>query len=182
MPDRRDVQEFCASPQWVDLYAEVKRCFVVPGSLRLKRVATVAGFAWRDPEPSGENSMVWYRIATGTPGGDAQPARSETGDGVNGSGGGGGIDGGDGVNGDGDGDGSSNGSGGDGDGGAGADPVEAHRQRILRYNEDDVLATLALRRWMTDRSHEMPTVHDLQDRYRGGIRNAPSSRMTSPLR
>jgi predicted RecB family nuclease len=35
----------------------------VPGSLRLKAVAPVAGFAWRDPEPGGENSMAWYRAA-----------------------------------------------------------------------------------------------------------------------
>jgi hypothetical protein len=42
------------------------------------------------------------------------------------------------------------------------DPVPAHRQRILRYNEDDVRATLALRHWMTDRAAEMPTVADLE--------------------
>jgi predicted RecB family nuclease len=33
--------------------------------------------------------------------------------------------------------------------------------RILRYNEDDVLATLALRRWMTERASEVPTVAEL---------------------
>lgn len=33
--------------------------------------------------------------------------------------------------------------------------------RILRYNEDDVLATLALRRWMTERSGEIPTVAEI---------------------
>jgi len=129
MPTRSEVDRFCSSGQWVDLYAEIKRCFVVPGSLRLKKVAEVAGFGWRDPEPSGENSMAWYRIATSGDGSDAR----------------------------------------------------AHRSRILRYNEDDVRATLALRHWMTDRSHEMPTVADL-DTYRGGMRSAPSNRMTSPLR
>jgi hypothetical protein len=65
MPDRGEVARFCSSPQWVDLYTEIKRCFVVPGSLRLKRIAAVAGFSWRDPEPSGENSMAWYLVATG---------------------------------------------------------------------------------------------------------------------
>ena len=33
--------------------------------------------------------------------------------------------------------------------------------RILEYNEDDVLATLALRRWMTDEAAEVPSVADL---------------------
>jgi predicted RecB family nuclease len=63
MPSRGEIAAFCASPQWVDLYQEVKRLYIVPGSLRLKAVAPVAGFAWRDPEPGGENSMAWYRAA-----------------------------------------------------------------------------------------------------------------------
>jgi len=28
----------------------------------------------------------------------------------------------------------------------------------LRYNEDDVLATLALRRWITDHAVDVPTI------------------------
>jgi predicted RecB family nuclease len=107
MPGNAEVAEFCRSPQWVDVYAEVRQWFVVPGSLRLKGVA---GFSWRDPEPSGENSMIWYRTAVSDP-----------------------------------------------------DPgiAQASRERLLRYNEDDVRATLALRRWMTDRSGDVPTVEDL---------------------
>jgi predicted RecB family nuclease len=72
MPTRADIAAFCASPQWVDLYQEVKRLFIVPGSLRLKAVAPVAGFRWRDPEPGGENSMAWYIAATAQ---DAPSAR-----------------------------------------------------------------------------------------------------------
>jgi predicted RecB family nuclease len=130
MPARAEIDAFCRSAQWVDLYAEVKRNFVVPGSLRLKLVAAVAGFSWRDPEPSGENSLAWYRIATGD-----------------------GAGGGDGASG-----------GGDGASGGAAPPDEAaaHRQRILRYNEDDVLATLALRRWIRERAGEIPTIADLE--------------------
>jgi hypothetical protein len=37
--------------------------------------------------------------------------------------------------------------------------------RILRYNEDDVLATLALRRWISERSAEVPSVADLDADY-----------------
>jgi predicted RecB family nuclease len=173
MPDHAEVGRFCSSQQWVDLYTEVKRCFVVPGSLRLKRIAAVAGFAWRDPEPSGENSMAWYRIATGSDRavGDGAIGDGGTGSAVTGCWAG-----------------RVDGSTGDGAGGIDpvpvppGDPVPAHQERILRYNEDDVRATLALRRWMTDRSGEMPTVADLDAAYRGGMRSAPSNRMTSPLR
>lgn len=41
---------------------------------------------------------------------------------------------------------------------AGAHPMA---ERILRYNEDDVLATLAVRRWITEHLPELPTVTDL---------------------
>ena len=34
-------------------------------------------------------------------------------------------------------------------------------QRVLRYNEDDVLATLAVRRWVNEHRAELPTVADL---------------------
>jgi predicted RecB family nuclease len=43
-----------------------------------------------------------------------------------------------------------------------AGPIDRElADRILRYNEDDVLATLALRRWTTDRATEVPTVAEL---------------------
>lgn len=110
MPTVAEVTEFCASPEWVDLYAEIRALFVVPGSMRLKALAPVAGFGWRDPQPGGENSMAWYRAAIGADTGlpDAMMAG-----------------------------------------------------RVLRYNEDDVLATLALRRWITERAGAVPTVADL---------------------
>ena len=111
VPDTAEIAAFCRSPQWVDVYAEVRQWFVVPGSLRLKSVAGVAGFSWRDPEPSGENSMAWYRTAVS----DSDAA-----------------------------------------------VVQASRERLLRYNEDDVRATLVLRRWMSDDSGAVPTIDDLQ--------------------
>ncbi len=111
MPDNAEIAEFCRSPQWVDVYAEVRQWFVVPGSLRLKSVAGVAGFSRRDPEPSGENSMAWYRTAVS----DSEPG-----------------------------------------------VTQASRGRLLRYNEDDVRATLVLRRWMSEESGDVPTVDDLQ--------------------
>src|SRR6478609_1481429 len=111
MPSVHEIAEFCASPAWVDLYAEIRSLSVVPGSMRLKALAPVAGFEWRDPEPRGENSMAWYRQAVG----------ADTGI-----------------------------------------PDLRSADRVLRYNEDDVLATLALRRWITEHAHEVPTVGELE--------------------
>ncbi len=126
MPTAQEVADFCSSSDWVDIYQEIRDQFVVPGSMKLKALAPVAGFGWRDSDPGGENSMAWYRAAVG-----ARPteARSEPA----------------------------------GDGGAGVlAPVDqAMADRILRYNEDDVLATLALRRWLTERAGEVPTVAEL---------------------
>ena len=121
MPTVAEISEFCSSPQWVDIYQEIRDQFVVPGSMKLKALAPVAGFGWRDPEPGGENSMAWYRDAVGR------------------------VSGG---------------------GSVGAGPIEpvdrVMADRILRYNEDDVLATLALRRWMTERAGQVPTVAELE--------------------
>ena len=119
VPAARAVADFCASTQWVDLMLEIKRQFVLPGSLRLKELAAAIGFSWRDPEAGGENSMAWYRAAIGI---DA-PSRAA------------------------------------GDLDAASNPMA---DRVIRYNEDDVRATLALRGWITDHLAELPTVADLE--------------------
>ena len=111
MPSPAEVRDFTASGSWVDMYEMLGREFVAAGSKRLKAVAPIAGFAWRDPEPDGANSMVWYERAVGSDGSSPDPAS---------------------------------------------------RTRLLQYNEDDVLATRALRIWMTDRAaSQTPTVADL---------------------
>jgi predicted RecB family nuclease len=116
VPDAKTVADFCASAQWVDLMLEIKRQFVLPGSLRLKELAAAVGFSWRDPEAGGENSMAWYRAAVGIEG---PPL---------------------------------------GDQDASSNPMA---DRVIRYNEDDVLATLALRHWITEHLSDLPTVADL---------------------
>ncbi len=111
MPSLLEVRAFTNSSSWVDMYEMVGREFLATGSKRLKTVAPVAGFHWRDSEPDGAASMVWYRGAVDPRSG----ARSEE-----------------------------------------------LKQRLLEYNEDDVLATLALRRWMTDAAAvETPTIAQL---------------------
>jgi predicted RecB family nuclease len=111
IPGRAEVEEFIASDGWVDLFAVVSRWFLCAHGKGLKRVAPVAGFAWADPEASGENSMRWYRDAVGMDG---------------------------------------------------AAPDDGQRERLLRYNADDVHATQALRAWMCSPAlHEVPLAGEL---------------------
>jgi predicted RecB family nuclease len=50
-------------PAWVDLHELAKRQIQTEGPLGLKQLAVAAGFRWRDANPSGEASMVWYETA-----------------------------------------------------------------------------------------------------------------------
>jgi predicted RecB family nuclease len=97
VPDRAEVAAFISSGRWVDLFAVVSEWFLCAHGKGLKRIAPAAGFAWRDPEAGGENSMRWYRAAVGL---DGSP------------------------------------------------PDSGQRERLLRYNADDVHATHVLREWM----------------------------------
>ncbi|GAA0557851.1 putative RecB family nuclease [Saccharopolyspora erythraea NRRL 2338] len=111
VPPVAEVRAFIESDEWVDLFASVRDQFLCPNGKGLKVIAPSAGFAWRDPEASGENSMRWYRDAVG-------------------------LD--------------------------GAPPVAAQRDRILRYNEDDVRATWTIRRWMnSEAALAVPFAEDL---------------------
>ncbi|MDF0530591.1 TM0106 family RecB-like putative nuclease [Tsukamurella sp. 8F] len=65
VPTRRAVEEFIASPEWVDMFVAVGDSFLSLVGRGLKKVAPAAGFAWRDPEAGGEASMAWYLIASG---------------------------------------------------------------------------------------------------------------------
>jgi predicted RecB family nuclease len=54
-----------ASPAvWIDLHELAKRQIQTEGPLGLKQLAGMAGFQWRDANPSGEASMLWYEVAT----------------------------------------------------------------------------------------------------------------------
>jgi predicted RecB family nuclease len=68
IPEVADVEAFIADDRWVDLFAVVGEWFLCAHGKGLKRIAPAAGFAWRDPEASGENSMRWYRDAVGMDG------------------------------------------------------------------------------------------------------------------
>jgi predicted RecB family nuclease len=64
-PTTRDLDEFRAQspPVWIDLHDLAKGQIQTEGPLGLKQLAVAAGFKWRDVNPSGEASMLWYEVA-----------------------------------------------------------------------------------------------------------------------
>jgi predicted RecB family nuclease len=78
IPTTEQVQSFITSDAWFDLFGSVRDHFLCSRGKGLKTIAPVAGFTWRDPHASGENSMRWYRDAVGMDGSlpnDAQRIR-----------------------------------------------------------------------------------------------------------
>jgi len=65
-PTRNDLEDFrrAAPSEWIDLHEQAKRQIQTTGPLGLKQLATMAGYEWRDENPSGEASMLWYEVAT----------------------------------------------------------------------------------------------------------------------
>jgi predicted RecB family nuclease len=86
-----------AEERFVDLLEIVKDHYFGVAGLGLKLMARHAGFSWRDEEPGGLNSQIWF----------AEAVHAET-----------------------------------------PNARAAARQRVLDYNEDDVLATARLRTWL----------------------------------
>lgn len=68
IPTTEQVQAFITSDAWFDLFGSVRDYFLCSRGKGLKTIAPAAGFAWRDAEASGENSMRWYRDAVGMDG------------------------------------------------------------------------------------------------------------------
>ena len=67
-PTRADLDEFRrGSPtNWIDLHHLAKTQIQTDGPIGLKVLAGLAGFTWRDTNPSGEASMLWYEVAMGS--------------------------------------------------------------------------------------------------------------------
>jgi predicted RecB family nuclease len=86
-----------AEEHFVDLLEIVKTHYFGVAGLGLKLMAAHAGFSWRDDDPGGLNSQVWFAEAVHA---ESPPVRA------------------------------------------------AARQRVLEYNEDDVIATSQLRAWL----------------------------------
>lgn len=62
-PALAEVESFLSSPEWVDVFAHVKAHFLGPSGLGLKVVAPHAGFAWRQGDFAGEESVTARREA-----------------------------------------------------------------------------------------------------------------------
>jgi predicted RecB family nuclease len=71
------VEEFMGSPVWIDLHEVFSGQFVTGHSGSLKTVAPLTGFAWRDEDPGGAQSMQWWERATepDTPGDEQEAIR-----------------------------------------------------------------------------------------------------------
>lgn len=65
-PTKHDLVEFrqLSPSAWIDLHDLAKEQIQTEGPLGLKQLAASAGFEWRDENPSGEASMLWYEVAT----------------------------------------------------------------------------------------------------------------------
>ena len=65
-PSVHDLTAFrdMSPPAWIDLHDLAKEQIQTEGPLGLKQLAASAGFQWRDVNPSGEASMLWYEVAT----------------------------------------------------------------------------------------------------------------------
>ena len=65
-PTQEDLDAFrtCSPAQWIDLHELAKQQIQTEGPLGLKQLATSCGFHWRDENPSGEASMLWYEVAS----------------------------------------------------------------------------------------------------------------------
>ena len=61
------VEGVATSKHWIDLRVVAEQQLVVGHGFRLKKLATLAGFSWRDEEPSGSASMTWYDKAVEAP-------------------------------------------------------------------------------------------------------------------
>ncbi|HEY1733271.1 MAG TPA: hypothetical protein VGG23_02405, partial [Acidimicrobiales bacterium] len=69
LPSREDIEAFIAAAEWVDLHAVLSTQLVTGHGVGLKAVAPLAGFHWRDDDPGGDQSTVWYERAVADPGG-----------------------------------------------------------------------------------------------------------------
>jgi predicted RecB family nuclease len=77
IPGLEQVQTFIDSDAWFDLFGSVRVHFLCSHGKGLKTIAPVAGFTWRDPQASGENSMRWYRAAVGMDGAGPDPVQRQ---------------------------------------------------------------------------------------------------------
>ncbi|HUZ41114.1 MAG TPA: TM0106 family RecB-like putative nuclease [Acidimicrobiales bacterium] len=76
-PTPQDLDEFrqLSPPVWIDLHDLAKVQIQTEGPLGLKQLAVAAGFKWRDVNPSGEASMLWYEVAAHDEEADAMVSR-----------------------------------------------------------------------------------------------------------
>ena len=70
-----ELDALLVSDEWVDLLPYMRRKFWSNEGHSLKVMARACGFAWRDEDPGGYESMQWYRKALAGIDRDANIAR-----------------------------------------------------------------------------------------------------------
>jgi len=66
-PTKEWADELLSPPLWVDLFDVFRDQVITGGGAGLKLIAPLAGFAWRDDDPGGDQSQLWYRQAIDDP-------------------------------------------------------------------------------------------------------------------
>ncbi|MDO4910896.1 MAG: TM0106 family RecB-like putative nuclease [Corynebacterium sp.] len=64
VPTLEEINEFIASPQWVDVFDMVRKNIRSFHGMSLKTIARIAGFEWEESDLNGEKSVESFRIAT----------------------------------------------------------------------------------------------------------------------
>lgn len=73
-PLESNVRDFIGSDEWIDLLTVVRRQLLTGESLSLKNVAPLASFDWEADDPSGQEAIVRYDVASSLES-DAEKAR-----------------------------------------------------------------------------------------------------------
>jgi predicted RecB family nuclease len=71
-----EVEAFIASDAWVDLLPVFRDQLITGQGNGLKETAPIAGFEWSVDEPNGDDSMVYYDLATDAEGAESSSARA----------------------------------------------------------------------------------------------------------
>jgi predicted RecB family nuclease len=67
VPTVAEVREFIESDKWIDLHKVISTELIWPTeNVTLKEIAKWVRFSWRDSDPSGGNSIAWYKDAIGS--------------------------------------------------------------------------------------------------------------------
>ena len=77
-PTPEEIKDRAGSDRWVDLEEEAKARLWLPEGSSIEVIAPLAGFGWPMDDAGGDQSIVWYRVATDAEAGPGGPRRGST--------------------------------------------------------------------------------------------------------